>query len=1035
MVSQFKNFTLGPLSFDGEVKGNGVLSPRFSGRLSTPNFWVNGWGAGAVSGDLAFDGKRWEFSRVTAGQGATGRWTYDKAEGRWSGQLDLQGVPMEEWAPRLGLVPAVFHTGTLHGSLSAEGSQKDARSRFKARWRGARWEEIPFEAEAEGAWQEGLWRFKTLKASLPDGGTVAGEGVLSQGGAERNVDAAFDVRQFPFHRFLQALGVRSPGLGTFQGRVLCQGPLNDLSVDGDISGEDLPLADQGPGKWNGKFHFKDRQIQIREFQVKTREGLWRLKEGSQIFFLGQGDVRMQLINDLRNIALGPLHFFGGLEVVGQWKSLPEPALECHLRAQSLWINQQFFDRDLARATWSKNKITFTQVPGGVQNLSGAVRLDHWPQVRLENLTLWENTKRRLLIQGEVGPGLWDFDLEGWGLPAGTLMGLADMDWPVEGRWDVYARGRGSAADPRVEGEILGREGKLLSVPYDRLEASVLWEGPLLKIKSIEAARKDGYLIRGEGQFPLDQEEESRYSLLFRLTNGNLAVLKDIWPDCRWAKGDFLGELQILPGQDGPRTTGFLQLQNAQVHAQRYFRQLSDLQARLTLKNNRVIFENVTGKIGRGRLAVKGDLGVQGLRVADYNLSIESVGARGIGIRVPQLSVPPGPFLKKFSFLGESLEGVSEGEPAVSVKVTGPAPHPRIHGTLVLQNTRFTYPPSKNIFVKGRRSFLGELWTEADWDITFKTGNKTWYRNEYVNALVGGSLRFQRRPAFLAVEGRMRSNEGFITYLGKTFRIKRALFEVVTDTRTVADQEIITPYLSCEAEMTITTLDTLGASTQDTITMIVERAPIGKIEPRFVSRNRPGLNSERVAEIALGFAQDEDQPQQLTPLEREQLLKGGLVQLLGSAAAPVANKVGREIGLDYIFPFYQPPSNTETASALPGSAAQPGRPGGLIQGMGVTTGLQLTRNISGVYRARAEEAQNQFYFRDELEINYRILGSLFLRASTELDTEKLLGQPPNRQAVLENQWRFGLPKKRARQTPPETAASSDAGESQGESEAR
>ncbi|HMX42837.1 MAG TPA: hypothetical protein PKB12_03875, partial [Elusimicrobiota bacterium] len=86
----------------------------------------------------------------------------------------------------------------------------------------------------------------------------------------------------------------------------------------------------------------------------------------------------------------------------------------------------------------------------------------------------------------------------------------------------------------------------------------------------------------------------------------------------------------------------------------------------------------------------------------------------------------------------------------------------------------------------------------------------------------------------------------------------------------------------------------------------------------------------------------------------------------------------------------------------------------LRGAGASARIRLTDRLFGVYKVKLDEAQNQFYFRDEIELVYRVAKSLHLRASTELDSEKLLGQPPNRRVALENQWRFGLPR---RQTVP------------------
>ncbi len=735
--------------------------------------------------------------------------------------------------------------------------------------------------------------------------------------------------------------------------------------------------------------------------------MWRLKEGSRAFLTGAGEGHLQLINELRNIHLGPLNLFGGLEIVGRWKTQPAPSFECTLRAQSLWVNQHLFEQDLARVVWSQKKILFSPVPQALQELSGAVHLDRLPQVRLENLTLKEGGKRRFWMQGEAGPDKWDFEFGGWDLEAATLMSLADFDLPVEGRLNARVQGRGSPAKPRVRGEVWGRNGKLARLPYDRFHAALLWEGDFLEVKDLEAARRNGYVLSGEGRFPTDVQEEDpsdKLSFVLRLSNGDLGILKDLWPDCESAAGGFRGELRFLPGEDGVETSGFLVVENGRVKARRYFRNLSDLNARLLIKDNRLWVEDLSGRFGQGRLVAGGSLGVNGFDITDYDLSVESVGSQGIEIEIPQLAVPPGPLLKRFSLLRASLEDVSRGEPRVYLKVTGPDGRQTVQGTIFLENTQFTYPPSKKGFSGVREdSWIREFWREAVWDVVLKTGDDTWYRNEYVNVHLRGSLHLEGPREAMRASGRLETKRGVITYLGQSFNVKRCLFEVVTDTRTLAGERAVIPYLSGEAERVAPTVDARGFATPDTILMIVDRAPLGEIQPRFISRNNPGLSSEQVAQRALGLSGE-----QFTPEEKDKLLRAGLVQLLGSTAGPLANRLAHRFGIDILYPIYEP---TEEASAEPAvPAAAPRRDvTNLLQGTGATAGVQLSDRIFGVYKFKVDQTQNQLFFRDEVELTYRVRGNLHLKASTELDTEKLLGQPPDRRAVLENQWRFGLPK--------------------------
>ncbi|MBI4396720.1 MAG: translocation/assembly module TamB domain-containing protein [Elusimicrobia bacterium] len=1023
--SQFKHFKVSSVILDGEAQGEtsaGKNAISWAGQFQSPSFWVNGYGLGALQGRWQYDGQEWSFTDLRSGEDVRGSVRFRHKERTVQGELRLEDAPLSEWAPRLGMSHTPFETGRVDASVTLDGAWSAPRAAFNARWMGAEWKTIPFDAVVDGEWTADRLNIKTVRVTPESGGAAEGEGQIALPVALSTSAVAFDfrIKDVPLSALFDAAGVsRDSVSGTIEGALRCAGPRNDLRLSGTLSGGRSRLWKNDVEEWKGKFEFQNDRIQIGDFSIKTPEGRWRIKEGSQIFLSGQEGGHFQLIGEMRNIHLGPLNFFGGLEVLGQWKRSPAPYLECHLRAQSLYVNQHYFDRDLARVIWTGRKLEFAQVPGGFQKLSGSVDLARWPQVYLDNLTVWENSKRRLWIQGAVGPEEWNFLMEGWDLEANTLLSLADMDWPLSGFLNLSVSGRGSPAKPFLEGAISGRNGYLGPVPYDRLESAVSWKGKVFEISDLEIFRKNGYLLKGNGSFPVAAGEETSddYTFSLRLSNGDLRVLKDAWSNCRSAKGSFRGDLQIRPGKEGPQTSGHLVVENGVIHADRYFREMSDVNARLTLKNSRVIFDSFSGRVGGGRWVVKGDVGVRGVSITDYNLTLDSVGRHGLDIEAPQLAVPPGPLLKRFSLLRESLEGVSQGSPLVHMSVTGPHGQHRIAGTLLLEKTQFTYPPSKKKAFGARRgTWFSEFRREATWDLLFKTGGNTWYRNEFVNVQVAGDLRIQGRLGSMRVDGRVDAKQGFITYLGQTFRVRRGALEVVTEKPINEGDKSIIPYLSGEAEKPTTSVDPNGLSLPDTVTMIIDRAPIGEIQPRFYSRNSPGMSSERAAQKALGFTLE---TQQFTPEERDQLLRAGLVQLLGSTAGPLANSIAHRFGIAMLYPIYEPEETALTGSEGP-VPANPAAPRSdlahFLQGTGAKAGFQLSDRIFGFYKFKVDQTQNQFYFRDEVEFIYRIHGSLHIRASTELDTEKLLGQPPNRQAVMEHQWRFGLPKKRAASAP-------------------
>jgi hypothetical protein len=328
------------------------------------------------------------------------------------------------------------------------------------------------------------------------------------------------------------------------------------------------------------------------------------------------------------------------------------------------------------------------------------------------------------------------------------------------------------------------------------------------------------------------------------------------------------------------------------------------------------------------------------------------------------------------------------------------------GTVILDHTQFTYPSEDKSPTRFPR-WWDEFLNEAYWDVTLKTSDDTWYRNKFVHARLDGSLALEGRRGDMSVNGRLDARQGVVSYLGQLFNLRQGFVEVVTGN---FPEKTVIPYLSAEAEKTVTTLDGRGTPTLDLITLVVDRAPAKEIQPRFISRNNPELSSPRVAQRALGLSLPQDHD--LTPEDQESLLRLGLVQILDTAAGPLVNTLARRFGIDTIRAIYEPGKKSPERSI--GEVPPAGQTQPLIdflQGTGATAGVQLTNRIFGVYKFTVGKTENQVFLRDEIEIIYRIVYGLHLKASSELDSQKLLGQPPNRRVLLENQWRFGHKKRK------------------------
>ncbi|MBK8574167.1 MAG: translocation/assembly module TamB domain-containing protein [Elusimicrobia bacterium] len=943
------------------------------------------------------------------------------------GRLRLKDVSLSSLFPSLSRVKEV-RFGRLNGEGILTGSLSAPQVELTAALSGAGWKEVGVEGDVQVRWKEGL-EVPRLSLRFPEGGSLLFSGEWHPDSPERGTSTfRLEGRLDPtsLGPLLRSFKLGDSWGGSIDGRISLAGSSHhrrgSLRLGGQLQrAQDLPLA------WHSLWSVAGSTATVEEAVLTSGkglvgEGLWRLGAGSTLSKGKNGLWAVHFKNDLRNMRVGPLQLFGGLSFDGNVSSRDQ-TVSGVMGAQSLWINQRFFDQPLADFRLSKEAVLFSPFPGARAFVQGRVRFDRWPQTFFENLTLWDNGRRILALAGELGPGAWDFSLQGWGLQAESLLTLADFNWPLSGPWTVKVRGQGSFQSPDVQAEILGGPGRIGPIPYDQLAAQAHWVGEAVDVQGLRLSRRKGYLLTGEGRFPVRdvpglRQPQAQFNL--HLTEGKLGVLKEVWPLCRSAQGIFSGDLRVEPGKTSPQVTGFFRVQDGRMDLSSYAPRVRDLNALVTFQNDRARVDHARARVGSGWIEMAGDVGIQGLSPVEYDLSIQSDGRRGVAVEVPQLSVPPGPLLGRFSFLSEKLKGISSGEPRVSLRVKGPHGKHVITGEAVLEETHFTYPPSSTSFggIPGPL-WWRNFWRLAAWDIQFKSGKETWYRNEYVNVRLDGGLHLNGTSGDWAVNGRVAAKEGAINYLGQIFQVKRGDFELVTSsgTGTLGTLSGIHSYLSGEAERVVTTVDARGLSTDDTLSLVVDRALLSEMQPRFVSRNNPDLKSDRVAMKALGVSSEK----QGTPAERDLLFRAGLVQLVGASAAPLANRLAQKLGIGMISPIYEPPESQETVpTAAPvvansGSSSKTSPLSDYLRGAGASARIRVTDRLSGVYKVKVDEAKSQTYFRDQVEIILRIKGSLHVRASTELDSEAQLGQPPERRASLENLWRFGLPRRKNKES--------------------
>lgn len=1043
-VAQVQRWGTPPLTVDGEVHAEGKVDfkkQRLDAALTTPVLWIADRSVEDLKAHLHGDDSRWTLTG-TSDDKANFNLSVDRNSGTLGGTLAAHDLRLGDIFPNAGKAEAAGGSwsppsGTYDIEAALAGTLSDPQARIRATLRDGIWREEPFSAEAVIDVARSTITVATAKVALKAGGEVFAHGDIGVGkdapiriegaGSAVDLQAIFHWLAWPVHWNGHA--------DTTFTLLRNGGPLSaDIRFDGEHDGFG-PFREGG--SLRGEISGREREWNLAGVFVESGDGHVQLREGSKLYLDKSGAATLRVVGDVRNVRLGPLTLFGGAEVVGHWKDESEGTrkIGLDLFARSLYINQFVLDGNVTRISIEDQNILFSPIPGSGQQLSGTLSYDHYPDLIMKDFRFLEGGKEKISLSGNVGAARWDFTARARGVDAAIVRGLLDTSLTMSGPMDLDVVGKGSPTDPDITAGVRWTNGRVGILPLDLAEGKFSYKGGEVRLDDVTVQRKRGYQASGSAHVGIGDDTDVPMEINVRVDKGDAALLTGMFPEVSQAKGSFDGRLRIGGSAGLATISGYFNAQKLLVRSTHTPR-LDKGELRVHFDKNRLLVDKAAARLGHGDVVGGGYVDFKNGFPDRYNLTLKSAANRGAEIRVPELAIAAGTVLSHFRLFKNELAGISRGEPVIDLEFNGPADSPTLAGTVTLENTVFTYP-SSTASSGSQSAWWRDFIDRVNWDVTLTAGRRTWYQNELVDAAVSGNVNIRGPHDDLDVTGKVHSEQGSIVYSGNEFVIKSADLEIDTRKPVLAsDQKQTVVYLKATAERDVFYTDALANNNHDVIVMVVDRAPIGEIQPRFYSKSNPNLSSQRALQLALGLPfGDSIETNSLLPDQRaklsdsadsDKLLRLGLIQLLDSnLASPLARAIARRTGLvDYIRVTYQEndPHAQEGVVDIPDKSnttdVNQNQFLKYAKGTQVRVGRELGGRLFADYSFRVDQYESSINLRHELELAYRVHNNLFLRGTSELANERALGRPPDRRAILENQWRFGLPR---RKTPAPPAA--------------
>ncbi len=852
--------------FDGETNLNGSFTwPELSvhARLRAPLIWANEYSFENLDAQIKCADGRW-YAEGGASGGINFNGRFDQATEKIDVFFQAKSAKAEMYLAKLIHDPEDIPKGEFKFTARVGGTIFSPETKINVESENLQWRQNHLSGSASVSINASTITIQEAQARSSKGGSLvfsgqigrSREGNLSLSGKGKKLDI-----QSIFHLLRWPVKMEGKTDGTFE----MSGPFNARRTSIAFNGHQNGFGPfSGEGKIAGAIIGENGQWDLAGIRAESGSGYVVLLSGSRIYTDRSGTSTMQLLADSRNLRAGVLTFFGGAEVTGHWKSksdmgeeLKNYPVDLEVFARSLWINQYVLDGNVSHLTVNHGEIEFSPILGSGQQISGKLFYKDYPVLKVENFRLTDSGFEKCFLDGLIGPNKWDYELRMKRMDASILRSLFDTTLPIEGVMDAHLQGRGSLNNPDISGDIVWENGHLDLLPLDQAQCKVEYKNGMVEVTDLRASKKKGYILTGSVKFAANPENENQAQPEIDLTldKGDLTFLQEVWPEISKARGSFTARFKMANRSWGRSISGYLSAQKVAINSA-YTPNLRKGELKLRLDKNRFHVEEAKATIGEGDLALAGYVDFNNAEPNFYNLSLRTLSEKGVSVKIPQLSISPGPFLGQFGILKRRLAGASRGELLVNLILKGPAANPLLAGTIELENTVFTYPPTNSTTGEHKntalRRWLHDFKEKLKWDISLVAGSRTWYQNELVDANVDGTLQFTGPSNEMDVNGKINTQQGSIVYSGSEFKIKNATLELETRNAALNDAEPARTvvYLKATAEKQVYYSDSLSNNNQDTIVMVVDRSQLGEIQPRFYSRYNPSLSSQRALQLAL-----------------------------------------------------------------------------------------------------------------------------------------------------------------------------------------
>ena len=714
--------------------------------------------------------------------------------------------------------------------------------------------------------------------------------------------------------------------GQVDGNLSVTGSFADPSVGFSATGENLQYDNNRVPSAELHFSASKGKILLEKNRISLEKGQINIERGSAQFDPNDSTVAvLNLSGSTQNVPIAVLNFTSQIKLNGRLALEDKPERPTFDGILSILQTNQgektSSSFDLAIQV-HKKVIEFKAMPNDKTQLVGLVDISQTNKVVFQNIHL-EHSLGSFSVDGNLDlNGTSHFISDAKNIPIEAVGKWFLPNFPLSGIGSYHLIFDGTLDSPIFSTSLTVAGGKVGDLEFDLLDG---------QLKSSES-----HLMIGTKEAPLTLSRKGLFSfdlwgkvpIAFTKTGWLKVHNQEMDINAEMDKGDFglilLGGLaKKASGEmdfsahvggtlDDPVLKMDLDISKASMVPYGYAHSVDDINGRIKVRDNKLVIEDLNGRVGQGRIFITSPpieqtkMVLQDFIPQYLDLSVRTVGDKGLYLHID--GIMDETEWGEIQFYGATKED--------ALQIVGPLEAPKVIGTAFLQSGHYTFPPKE----KNGKTVTYNALGNVTFDLNLVSGNNAWYSNDFAGQYLelkidpGDQLKITGKDSDKTPDapginclGGAGSKEGWLRYLGHEFKMQQASIFMVKGKA---------PFMRGHATDRLLNVDVVspgGTRKADVDIWVDFKGNFGSIEFTLDSSPRFGANdpdgSQKILLSYIMFGQDmtgltNGNKSNYTPEELQAAYQQKFGQIAGQAALDAIFRIGSNKVTTFVRPLGQ-----------------------------------------------------------------------------------------------------------------------------------